>query len=143
MNLPLDLPDNWLSEPKLANYRHRLKVKVHGTRADKYLDGDYEGKIGRLSASSFFGDEFDPSALVIFDSGEQRTIVLRYLIPVGPTHMGEEVLICGGSSAGRVVIVREKPEDDTVLVTVSTRAEPTDVSEVPKNLLVSLYEDAT
>lgn len=114
-------------------------MQVTGTRLSNYLNGDYEGRRGRIAAASRVSEAFEQTVMVRFDSGEERTISLEYLEPVLPSQMEEEALVINerDKSFGQVLIMREKPEADTV--SVSTRQQSFAIFEVQKNNLVALY----
>ena len=129
----------WVFNTALANELSRVKVQVSGTRLSNYLNGDYEGRRGRITASSRASEAFEQTVMVRFDSGEERTISLEYLEPVLPSQMGEEALVINekDKSFGQVLVMREKPDADTV--SVSTRQQSFAIFEVQKNSLVALY----
>ncbi|KAG6868041.1 hypothetical protein C0993_008019 [Termitomyces sp. T159_Od127] len=129
----------WVFNNVLANYLPRVKVQVTGTRLSNYLNGDYEGRRGRITAASRVSEAFEQTVMVRFDSGEERTISLEYLEPVLPSQMEEEALVINerDKSFGQVLIMREKPDADTV--SVSTRQQSFAIFEVQKNNLVALY----
>lgn len=140
-----ELPELWLFEQEYAHCLQRIKVRIHGTRHDNYLNGDYEGKEGRILGATRASGEFEQTAMVAFDSSEEpRSIMVRYIVTIQPSYMGEDVLILDGKDKGKVVVVREKPDDNGYApVTVSTRAAPTSVFEVSKDRLATLYEEAS
>ncbi|KAG6860531.1 hypothetical protein C0995_010102 [Termitomyces sp. Mi166 len=129
----------WVFNTALANYLPRVKVQVTGTRLSNYLNGDYEGRRGRITAASRASEAFEQTVMVRFDSGEERTISLEYLEPVLPSQMEEEALVINekDKSFGQVLVMREKPDADTV--SVSTRQQSFAIFEVQKNNLVALY----
>ncbi|KAF8957531.1 hypothetical protein BDZ97DRAFT_1906781 [Flammula alnicola] len=114
-----ELDENWLFDNALANYLTRVKVVIQGTKASQYLEGEYEDKTGRLVAAQENPGAFEQTARVQFDSGEERSIVARYIMPQRPTYSGEEVLVLAGKQKGRALVVREKPEEDDKKVVVS------------------------
>lgn len=130
---------DWLFNPVVANFLPRVKVKIEGTKMDHYLNGDYENKRGRIPAVTKVTSEFEQTVLVYFDSGDSRTIQARYVVPLPPTYMGEEVLVIHGPQKGTAMIVREQPDDDTI--TVSSKANPAAVVGIPKSHVLALYED--
>ena len=130
---------DWLFNPIIANFLPRVKVKIEGTKMDHYLNGDYENKRGRIPAVTKVTSEFEQTVLVYFDSGDSRTIQARYVVPLPPTYMGEEVLVIHGPQKGNAMIVREQPDDDTI--TVSSKANPAAVVGIPKSHVLALYED--
>ncbi|KAG6909324.1 hypothetical protein DXG01_001123 [Tephrocybe rancida] len=131
----------WIFNSRLANYHPRMKVAVTGTRLSNYLNGDYEGRRGRIIAALRAAEGFDQTVMVRFDSGEERTISVEYVEPVRPTQMGEEALVMSEADKvnfGQVVVMREIPEADSV--SVSTRESSFSIFEVQKDHLVALYQ---
>lgn len=137
-----DLDKNWLFDPMFANYITRIKVVVHGTRVAQYLNGDLEGRTGRVLAAQEVPDAYEQTVRVKLDTGEERAITATYLEPVKPMYSGEEVLVLAGGKKGRALVVREKPEDEDLPVVVSSKANPADIANVPMKLVVALYEEA-
>ncbi|RDB17280.1 Transcription elongation factor SPT5 [Hypsizygus marmoreus] len=135
------LKDTWIFDQISPNYLNRVKVKVFGTRLLNYLDGDYENKCGRLLGAARAATGFEQTATIRFDDGDQRTILAKYLVPVTPTHMGEEAWVMTRDKlhGGKVVIVRETP--DAVIVPVSMK-ESSSIFEVQKDNLVVLYPES-
>ena len=114
-----------------------MKIKVFGTKVAQYLDGEYENKIGRITGAQEIPGVYEQTARVRFEeSGEQRSIITRYIEPARPS-FGDEVLVLGGPQKGRALVVRDTDDDDTV---VSTRENPSDIKKVPTSLVVPLYE---
>ncbi|KAF5384247.1 hypothetical protein D9615_003416 [Tricholomella constricta] len=139
--------DLWIFSPACANYQDRMKVIVHGTRIVDYLNGDYEGRRGRIIGATRVADSFEQTAMVRFDSGETRSISVQFLEPVLPTEMGEEALVFAASEkekTGRVVILRDRLDVDelgSVAVPVSTKEAASAIFEVQKDSLVALYPE--
>jgi hypothetical protein len=126
-----------------ANYLPRIKVVVHGTRIAQYLNGDLEGRTGRVLAAQAVPDAYEQTVRVqLDDAGGERALAAAYLVPVRPQYSGEEVLVLAGAKKGRALVVREKPEDADLPVVVSSRANPADIANVPMKLVVALYEEA-
>ncbi|KAG6836124.1 hypothetical protein H0H93_011156, partial [Arthromyces matolae] len=133
----------WVFNPAVANYLTRTKFEVKGTRLSGYLEGDYEGRCGYITSASRVADSFEQTVMVKFDSGDdERTILLEYLEPVLPSKMDEEALVLNerNSRFGQVLVMREKPDADTV--SVSTREQSFAIFEVQKDDLVALYPAA-
>ncbi|KAG6809599.1 hypothetical protein H0H92_015601 [Tricholoma furcatifolium] len=130
----------WIFEPALANCQSRMKIMVTGTRLSNYLNGDYEGRRGRIIAAARTAEVFDQSVMVRFDSGEERSINIEYLEVVRPSQMDEEAVIIVPPKAGQVVITRDVPdEDDDAPVSVSTKESSLSIFEVQKKYLVAMY----
>lgn len=134
------LHDNWLFDASVVPYHPRIKVMLSGTQSTQYLGGEYEGKRGKVTAGTKAPTGYEQTATVLFENGEQRSVLARYIAPVPPSREGEEVLIAGGQYLGSLMYVREPPVDDSV--TVSSRVNPAGLVQVPKELLVALYDDA-
>lgn len=115
----------------------RIKVQIHGTRHENYLNGDYEGKTGRVLGAAKVGDGFEHTVLVEFEDGTARSVLMRYITPVLPDKLGQQVLVMGGPDKGTVAIVRETPESDQVVL--SKVNEPLIIIEAAKHHLVVLY----
>jgi len=131
------LEHNWIFDTAFSNYVTRMKIKIFGTKETQYLDGEYEKKIGRIISAQEIPGVYEQTARVHFEeSGEERSIVTRYILPVKPS-FGEEVLVLGGKQKGRALVVRDTDADDTV---VSTRENPSDIDKVPTGMVVPLYE---
>ncbi|KAJ3502048.1 hypothetical protein NLJ89_g9064 [Agrocybe chaxingu] len=133
---------NWLFDPVLANYLSRLKIIVKGTKTMQYLDGDYENRTGRILAAQENPAEFEQTARIRFDNGEERSFIARYIVPQTVSKIGEDVLIIGGTHRGRVLVVREQPEPDSrgdTPVVVGTKHEFS-IENVPARWVVPLGE---
>ncbi|TFK75562.1 transcription elongation factor Spt5 [Pluteus cervinus] len=132
--------NGWLFDSEFSNVQQRLRVIVKRTRHDNYLNGDLENHEGRVMGAVRVGDNFEQSALIKFEDGAipQRTILTKYLDPAPPKNMNDEAVILDGKSKGVVVVVRESPD---VKVTVSTKADPSSIFEVPQDELAMLYPE--
>ena len=114
-----------------------MKIQIAGTKATQYLDGEYEDATGRIVSAQEIPGVYEQTARVHFDkSGEQRSIITRYIEPVEPK-LGDEVLVLGGKLKGRALVFRDTDADDMV---VSTRENPSDVQKVPAGFIVPLYQ---
>jgi transcription elongation factor SPT5 len=136
------LEHNWIFDPAFSNYVTRMKIKITGTKPTQYLDGEYEGKTGRITGAQEIPGVYEQTARVRFDKdGEQRSIITRYIEPDEPDEpesaFGGEVLVLGGEHKGRVLVLRDTDANCWV---VSTRENPSDVQKVPTGLVVLLYE---
>lgn len=138
-----ELDEAWILDPTYANYQNRFKIKVTGTRHSGYLNGDYEGKQGRVVACIRAAMDFEQAATIRFDTGDQRSILIRHITPVQPRWRGDEALVLMHKTKqhrGKEVIVRENVADgDGVDVPVSTQADPLSVFSVTGEHLVALY----
>jgi transcription elongation factor SPT5 len=135
------LEETWILDPAYANYQNRLKVKVSGTRHSGYLDGNYEGKQGRVMAAFRAAMDFEQSATIRFDNADQRAILIRYIMPVNPRWRGDEALVLMHKERhhkGKEVIVRENVTEGED-VPVSTQADPLSVFNVKGEHLAALY----
>ncbi|EAU83929.2 transcription elongation factor SPT5 [Coprinopsis cinerea okayama7 len=136
---PDTLDSEWLFDPAVVPHHARIKIQLTGTQSAQYLGGEYEGRRGRVIAGTKAPSGYEQTATVLFESGEQRSVVARFISPVPPSQNDEEVLIAGGRHKGQLMIVREDPHDETV--TVSSRSNPAAVVAVPKELLIALYDE--
>jgi transcription elongation factor SPT5 len=126
----------------LANYLHRIKIVIRGTKTTQYLNGDYEGRTGRIVAAQKAPDGLEQTARVqFFDTDEERSFAVKYITPQEPKFSGEEVLVLDGKQKGMVLLVREKPDIDE-MIAVSSRQFPVDFDYVPKKNMVALTEEA-
>ena len=133
------LEHNWIFDAAFSNYVTRMKIRIFGTKETQYLEAEYEKKIGQITSAQEIPGVYEQTARVRFEeSGEQRSIVTRYILPAKPK-FGEEVLVLGGKQKGRALVVRDTDADDTV---VSTRENPSDIEKVPTAFVVPLYEAA-
>jgi transcription elongation factor SPT5 len=133
------LDPDWLFDPAVINYHNRIKIQLVGTQSTQYLGGEYENKRGKVVAGTKAPQGYEQTATVLFETGEQRSVVARYIAPVPPSLNGEEVLVAGGKLKGSIMVVREDPDDETV--TVSSRNNPGGLTVVNKELLVALYSE--
>jgi len=102
----------WIFDTKFANFLQRVKIKIHGTRITNYLEGDYEGKKGRILGAVRSGAAFEQTATVAFEDGEQRSVQMRYIDGVLPSAVGEEAVVIRGPEKGKLVVMREKEGDE-------------------------------
>jgi transcription elongation factor SPT5 len=138
---PLAVDEQWIFDPVLANYLHRIKIVIKGTKTAQYINGDYEGKTGRMVAAQKAPEGLDQTARVqFFDTGEERSFAVRYITPQEPKFSSEEVLVLDGKLKGMVLLVREKPDIDE-MIAVSSRQHPVDFDYVPKKNMVALTEE--
>ena len=135
------LGQNWIFDPVVSNYLGRFKIIIKDTRSSQYLKGDYEDQKGRILAATEIPAAFEQTARVKFDnSGEERSIVVRYIRPQPPTYTGEQVLVLEGKHRGKVMVVREKPEEDDAQIVASSIAN-SDIDNVPAYASVPLFDD--
>lgn len=145
------LDENWLSTPGLATYFKRLKVTIEGTVHGQYLAGEFEGRIGRIVDTQTAAEGFssEQNVLVKFAAGggkpaEEKLFLAKYIRPVKHPRMGEEVVVLpgvGGSGGVTLSVVREPAEDDKMPIVVSSKAQPTDLQNLPQHLVIPLWED--
>ena len=139
------MEEAWILDPTYANYyQNRLKIKVTGIRHSGYLNGDVEGKQGRVVACVRAAMDFEQVATIRFDAGDQRSILIRHITPVQLRWRGDEALVLmlmhkTKQHRGKEVIVRENVADDGVDVPASTQADPLSVFSVKGEHLVALY----
>lgn len=127
-------------DPHLVNYLNRVKVVINGTKHANYLDGVYDGKVGRVLNAQRNPNAFDQSVKVKFvDNGEERIILARYVIPLKPTYTGEEVLMLEGKQIGVPLVVREKDDERVV---VSSKTNPHQVVEVPMKSVAAMFDES-
>lgn len=137
-------PDMWIFSQACANYQQRMKVMVKGTRIANYLNGDYEDRRGRILGATQVADEFQQTAMVRFDSGDERSISVKFLVPVLPVDIGDEALVTGEGQTrhlGKAVVLRDRAEPGE-LVTVSTKDSASTLFEVQTDSLVALYPES-
>lgn len=134
------LGPNWIFDPAVSNYLGRLKIIIQDTRSTQYLKGDYEGKEGRVLAASENPAAYEQTARVRFDTGEERSIVARYIRPQRPTYTGEQILVLDGKHRGKVMVVREKPDTGDAQIVASSIAN-SEVDPVPAYASVALLDD--
>ena len=122
----------------LGQHLKRVKIEIHGTRHTNYLNGDYEGKFGRVLGAAKVADAYEQTVMVEFEDGEARSILSRYIVAVQPDKLQQEVLVIRGKEKGTVAIVRETPDSSTVAL--STKGpEQVRVFETAKEDLAVLY----
>lgn len=119
-------------------HHQRIKVEVEGTKPTHYYGGEFEGWRGRITAGTKAPAGFEQTCTVQFERGEARSFPTKFLVPVHPTTVDEEVLVVAGAYKGQIMIVRDRDDD---VFTVSTRAEPGKVVEIRREQLVSLYDE--
>ena len=141
VNLEETLGPNWIFDAAVSNYLGRLKIIIQDTRPVQYLQGDYEMQKGRVLAASENPATHEQTARVRFDtSGEERSIVARYIRPQRPTYTGEQILVLDGKHKGKVMVVREKPEVGDAHIVASGIAN-SEVDPVPADASVALSDD--
>lgn len=135
------MDENWIFESILSNYLYRVKIVIHGTKETQYLQGDYEGKAGRILAAQENPDAFEQTARVRFEDGEERSIAAKYIVPQDPKNSlrGEEVLILAGKQRGRALVIRGDRDDDELVV--SSKQDPSNVDKVSKSFVVPLADE--
>lgn len=119
-------------------YLQRIKVKVQGTRHANYLNGDYEGRIGRVVGAASVTDAFEPTVTVEFEDGSPHSVLMRYVVPVEPDKLKQQVLVIGGPSKGATATVAGSPDSDMVVISTKV-GEKSNVVEAAKHHLVVLY----
>jgi transcription elongation factor SPT5 len=137
-----ELEEVWILNPAYAKYQNRIKITVSGTRHSGYLDGEYEGKRGRVVAAIRAASDFEQSVTIRFDNGDQRPILIQYVTPVKPSWRGDEALVLihkERQHKGKEVIVRENVTEGEDDVPVSTQADPLSVFSVKTEHLAALY----
>ena len=93
-------------------------------------------------AASEIPAAYEQTARVRFDdSGEERSIVARYIRPQPPTYTGEQILVLDGKYRGKVMVVREKPEKGDAQIVASSIAN-SDIDNVPAYASVALSDDS-
>jgi transcription elongation factor SPT5 len=121
-----ELASDWIYDPLFASVFTRLIVQVEGTRLDQYLDGQFEGKQGKIIAGQKSAEIYDQTALVEFEDDKgtksSRSMLTKYLSPIQPLKSSDECLVLGGQYKGHVATVRETPPEDPLgKVVVSLR----------------------
>lgn len=115
---------------------------MHGTHHDNYLNGDYEGKVGRVLGAAKVADGFEQTVMIEFEDGTSRPVLMRYVVPVEPDKLSQQVLVIGdppkvgGPPKGTVASVVGSPDSDWVVV---SKVGQTSIVEAAKHLLVVLY----
>ncbi|KAJ2933337.1 hypothetical protein H1R20_g3768, partial [Candolleomyces eurysporus] len=135
---PDTLDKDWLFDPAVMPHHYHIKIQLHGTKQANYLGGEHEGKRGRITAGTKAPQGYEQTATVLFEDGERRSIVARYIEPVHPTAIDEEVLVAAGENKGSTMVVREVDDD---MCTISSKANPARVFSVSREVLVCLYDD--
>lgn len=135
-NTLADLPGDWLLD---EHFGHILtRIRVHVRHSTPFQNGEYEDKYGAVLSASRNRDTFEHTALCLFENHGQMNIPIKYLENVQPSSMNEEAVILDGKDKGKVVVVRENPDE---MVTVSTTSDATSVFEVSRDRLATLYPD--
>jgi transcription elongation factor SPT5 len=98
----------------------------------------YEGKFARIIAVQKAGHSFDQTAMVKFESGETRSILAKYIVPVQQFTKDAEALALTGKHKGQPVKIWEVP--DRNVVTYST-LDMTAWEEVPGDQLALLWPE--
>jgi transcription elongation factor SPT5 len=101
-----------------------------------------ENRAERLVACVRAAMDFEQAATIRFDTGDQRSILIRHITPVQPRWRGDEALVLMHKTKqhrGKEVIVRENVADNGVDVPLSTQADPLSVFSVKGEHLVPLY----
>jgi transcription elongation factor SPT5 len=133
--LPLEREPDWLLDPMLGQYLQRIKVKVQGTRHANYLDGDYEGKIGRVLGAATVAEGFEHDVTIEFEDGTSRSVLVRYVVPVEPDKLKQQVLVTGGPSKGATATVAGSPDSDMVVLF----GDKNNIIEAARHHLLVLY----
>lgn len=133
--MPLERDSDWLLDSMLGQYLQRIKVKMHGTQHTNYLDGDYEGKIGRVLGAPTVADGFEPTVMIEFEDGTSRSVLMRYVVPVEPDKLKQPVLVTGGPSKGATATVAGSPDSDMVVLF----GDKNNIIEAAKHHLLVLY----
>jgi transcription elongation factor SPT5 len=134
---PTKEANEWLLDSVLGQHMKRIKVQIQGTRHENYLNGDYEGKTGRVLGAAKVGDGFEHTVLVEFEDGTARSVLMRYIVPVSPDKLGQQVLVIGGPEKGTSAIVRETPDSEQVVL--SKVSDPLIIIEAARQHLAVLY----
>ena len=100
-------------------------MTVYDTIRAGYLDGAYENRAAVVLTASRAGEGFDQTAYVKFvddGQGEERSIMMKYLLPFVPDSIDEEAVIINGPNKGELVKVRQRPDrnESNELVVVET-----------------------
>ncbi|KAF8624668.1 hypothetical protein AX17_006999 [Amanita inopinata Kibby_2008] len=133
-----ELPEQWLLDPALGQDLKRIKVEIQGTSHVNYLNGELEGKFGRVLGATKVTGSFEQTVTVELEDGESRAILNRYIVPVQPDKLGQEVLVIAGKDKGTVAIVRETPDSAKVVLSLKG-VEQMGVFDVVKHHLAVLY----
>ena len=57
------------------------------------------------------GAEFEQTATVAFESGEQRSVQMQYINGIPPSSVGEHAVAIRGPEKGQLVTLRQKVDD--------------------------------
>ena len=57
------------------------------------------------------GSEFEQTATVAFESGEQRSVQMQYIYGVPPSNIGDEAVAIRGLEKGKLVKLMQKVDD--------------------------------
>jgi len=119
-----DIPLDWLLDASLSTYQSTLRVRIQGTRLDNYLEGKYESLEVHVLAASPAASNFDQTALVKMDStSEERTVLMKYLVPVTPSMQDEAAVVLTGPRKGEKVKIRQRPDASSLLELVVVESE--------------------
>lgn len=113
-----------------------------GTRTvhPQYLDGEYENQVAHVVAASQTATDLEQTAMLMFANGTTRTgFLVKYLLPVEPSHEGDEVLVLEDSKhKGTAVKLREDPDADRRRPVTVSPIKSTDVFELMRDRLALL-----
>ncbi|KAF9267245.1 transcription elongation factor Spt5 [Marasmius fiardii PR-910] len=126
---PYTPEEDWTLDPQVKPYYNRLKVTVHDTIRAGYLEGAYENRTAVVLTASRASDGFDQTAYVRFiDDGknEERSILMKYLMPSVPDMVDEEAVVIYGQRKGELVKVRQRPDSSDVIEMVVVETVGTD-----------------
>ncbi|KAJ3837350.1 hypothetical protein F5878DRAFT_726124 [Lentinula raphanica] len=134
----------WLTDPGLSSHLSLLRVRITGTKRDKYLDGVYDGLHARVLAATKVGENFEQTALVKIEGkvpastssdaasssdnpsdANERSFPMKYLVPVYPSYQDSTAVILYGPRRGSKVKIRQRPDEGnrTELVVVESIVE--------------------
>ncbi|SJL10156.1 related to SPT5-transcription elongation protein [Armillaria ostoyae] len=112
---PEGLSEEWLLDTVLSNVLQRIKIRIEGSRNYNYLDGKYEGLTGQVMAATRVGANMEQTAMIAFDNGEQRSILMKFVVPMQPSGLdGENGVMLDGPYKGREARVRSLNEDGMI-----------------------------
>lgn len=137
----LELEEGWLFDPAFSNYVSRLLITIQSKGDVQYVDGQFDGSTGRVLAAQDAAREYEQTARIKFDSGEERSVPIMFVVPQEPTFSGQDVLVLGGNKKGQALVVRENPKGED-LVVVSSKAHPADIDNVPMKFVIPLHDEA-
>ncbi|KAK7036689.1 transcription elongation factor spt5 [Paramarasmius palmivorus] len=123
MRHPHTPESDWILDPQIKTYHNRLKVIIEGTTRTNYLDGNYERRTAVVLTATRAGENYDQTAYVRFtDDNEERSILMKHLMPCVPEHVDEEAVVLWGPRKGELVKVRQRPDstDPTEIVVVES-----------------------